>query len=341
MRGGVLTATVLALVAGCSSSSHPPSPREAALPATSPLANCVDTNPTPPRPIATELAGNFRADIVRRTFSLDGGILRVSPPSHDPRPQIPVALARCNLLAASTAQNDSVFAAVQRHGMDFGLGVVTISDRVLRPSPQDYIVGGQQQRLRLAPYHSRLAWIAITQPDVVFSCPAMTNPPSPRPGATTPSRPGYQVLLIDAQTGTAGTIYSTRANNGCGLPGYTKPGVSPAAIFVSAPWSLVSRGPGPKAAMIRYPARPCDLDNMGSFLAPRDVGAGPIPSGAGTPAIFADRKQPGLVRVEVQRLLVRCGAPTTRRILLRSADLQTDLPARLEHAAVGAMDVPS
>jgi hypothetical protein len=340
MRVSFLVAAAVVLT-GCSGARSAPITEPAAtvgLPASSPLTSCVDPAPDAPRPLSTALASDFSGDRVDTAFTLDGGRFRAEPPPDDAQPRIGAAFALCNLLATATAQNFAVLEAVAAHGMEFGLGVVSISRSVLTAEPQLYTVGGQQEKLRLNPYGERLAWIAVTTPDIVSSCPEMPTTASPRPAATEPRLPGYQVLVIDAETGADGTIYSARTNNTCGFPGYTTPSVAPIAEFVSSPWSMVSRGPGRKAATIRYAARSCDLDNMGRFLDPGDVGSGPIPAGAGTPAVFADRDQPGLVRVTVQRLLTKCGPPAERSILLRSADLRTDLPQHLVHAPVGAMD---
>jgi hypothetical protein len=252
MRRVLLVTTALAVTVGCSGRSGPvPSPRAAERPASSPLSACVDPAPAAPRPLDTDLASDFAGDRVNTAFTLDGGRFRAEPPPDDAQPRIGAALALCNLLAAATTQNFAVLEPVAAHGMEFGLGLVTISASVLSTAPRLYLVGGQQEKLRLSRYDERLAWIAVTTPDIESSCPAIRTTASPPPAARKPRLPGYQVFVIDAETGAAGTIYSARANNTCGSPGYTTPSVAPIAELVSSPWTMTSRGPGPKAATIR------------------------------------------------------------------------------------------
>jgi hypothetical protein len=106
--------------------------------------------------------------------------------------------------------------------------------------------------------------------------------------------------------------------------------VAPAVEFVSEPWTLVSRGPGQQSATISYAARPCDeKDGIGLFGA------------TGQPAVFADEQHAGLVRVELERVLVSCGPAGATHLLLRSATLASDLPTKLVHAPTGAEDVPT
>jgi hypothetical protein len=144
------------------------------------------------------------------------------------------------------------------------------------------------------------------------------------------------VQLIDAETGT-GVDYWAKTNNSCGFSGYQAPRVTPAAEFVSLPWTLVSRGPGPKAATISYQPRPCDLRDFAMFVttppAPGRPPTGPL-------AVFADRAHPGLVSVDLERLLTTCGHGVPTHLLLRSATLAADLPQHLVHAPIGAKDVP-
>jgi hypothetical protein len=55
----------------------------------------------------------------------------------------------------------------------------------------------------LHPYHHRLAWVAIVQPEIVSSCPSessLSGRPAPSPTVKVPKLPGHQVLVIDAHT---------------------------------------------------------------------------------------------------------------------------------------------
>jgi hypothetical protein len=340
----VLGASMI-LLAGCGSSTPHTQPdgfgpaEVPAPPADSPLATCVKPAPTTPKPIDTALADDFSGGRVDRAFSLDGGRFRAAPAPGDAKPGIYGPLALCNLLAASTANNSSMFEAATEHGMSFGLAVVTVADSVLKTGARDYLFGGEDHTATLQPYHSRLAWIAVTKPDVESSCPAEITPTSPRPTPTTTAKPlpAYQILAIDAETGGAGIDYSAKTNNLCGFPGYEAAHVAPATEFVSLPWTLVSRGPGPKAATISYQPRPCDLRDFGMFVTTPPVPGHPP---TGPPAVFADRDHPGLVSVDLERILTTCGPGVPTHLLLRSATVATDLPQHLVHAPIGAMDLP-
>lgn len=328
------------LLAGCANSTQQaqqtgatPSvgalrPAADSLPADSPLAACIDPTPPAPKPVDTALARDFAGGRIRMALSLDDGTFRAVPSPHNARPRVSASLAFCNLLAGATANNFSVIDAATEHGMSFGLGVVTVADAVLKTGPRSYLVGGQQQASSLQPYHARLAWIAVIKPDVVASCPATPATASTRPTAPPKALPAYQVLAIDADTGTDGIIYSAKTNALCGFPGYQPAAVAPAVEFVSVPWTLVTRGPGPQSATISYQPRPCDQRNLGTF------------AGTGKPAVLADRTHPGLVSVNLERILTTCGHAVPTPILLRSSTLATDLPEHLVHAPVGAQDTP-
>jgi hypothetical protein len=326
-----LSVSTSALV-GCASSPRTEIPRSAELqsaPADSPLSSCVNPAPTTPKAVDTTIARDFARGRVRRALSLDGGAFRAVPPAPTVVPRIGAALALCNLLAGSTANNFSVFEAAAEHGMSFGLGVVTIADSILKTGPHTYLVGGEQQTASLQPYHARLAWIAVTLPDLISSCPVTTNRPSASPTAELKALPGYQILAIDAQTGADGIIYSTEANALCGFPGYQPASIAPAVEYVSVPWTLVNRGPGPQSATITYASRPCDQPIQGSFIATNQ------------PVVLADRTHPGLVAVDLDRILTTCGPAAQRKVLLRSSTLRTNLPGHLVHAVVGALDIPN
>ena len=297
-------------------------------PADSPLTTCIDPTPPKPNPVDTALAQNFANERVRETFSLDDGSFRAAPPPHNARPKVSAALAFCNLLAGATAENWAVVDAAAQHGMSFGLGVVTIADSVLRTGPQSVLINGVQRIASPQPYHARLAWIAVIKPDVVSSCPKEPQWSPSSSGPTTPTKrlPGYQILAFDADMGADGIIYSAKTNNSCGRPGYSAAWVAPAVEFISAPWALVSRGPGPKSATISYQRRPCDQ------FPPVRFGR------TGQPVVMPEQAHPALVGVDLTRILTTCGPAVPVNVLLRSATLATDLPAQLVHAPVGARD---
>lgn len=298
------------------------------MPADSPLATCIDPTPPAPKPVDTALAQDFADGRIRRALSLDDGTFRAVPAPHNARPRVSASLALCNLLAGATANNFSVIDAGTEHGMSFGLGVVTVAEAVLKTGPRSYLVGGQQQTSSLQPYHARLAWIAVIKPDVPASCPAMPVTASARPTAPAKALPAYEVLAIDADTGADGIVYSARTNALCGLPGNRPAALAPAVEFVSVPWTLITRGPGAQSATISYQPRPCDQRDLGTF------------GRTGKPVVLADRTHPGLVSVDLERILTTCGHAVPTPILLRSSTLATDLPDHLVHAPIGARDTP-
>lgn len=320
----------LLLPAGCANSTPRPDAATTPVrtpPADSPLASCVDPTPTVPKPIGTALGQHFDDARLRTAFTLDGGGFKAVPAAQSARPAISASLAFCNFLANATPDNVPMIDAGVAHGMSFGLAVVTVADSVLRPGPRSYLVGAQQHTESLQPYHARLAWIAVTEPDVVSNCPAMPATPAARPTTEQKRLPPYEILAVDAVTGSDGITYSARTNANCG-GGYQPAGVAPAAEFVSLPWTLVARGPGRESATIRYRPRPCDLS--------RDL---PTFEDTGRPAVWADLEHPGLVRVQLERVLQSCGPAEPTDVLLRSPTVTTDLPQHLVHAPVGAEDV--
>lgn len=330
----VLAAAVAgALVAGCGSAtpgaggSPTTSPAGTqAPPATSPLAPCADPAPAQPAPLDAAVAHDFADGQVETAFSLDSGAFRATPPPPGAKPRISRSLAFCNLLAGNSDNNVPLVEAAVAHGMSFGLALVSVADPLL-PSGAQNLAGVTSRTVDLQPFHARLAWIAVTTPDVVASCPATLPGAGPPTTPPPPSLPGYQVLAIDADTGADGILYVAQASPPCGGSVDQPARVQPAVENVSEPWTLVSRGPGPQSATISYQRRPCDLDEFARF------------AGTGQPAVVVGRDHPGLVRVEDGRLLTTCGPAVSRRLLLRSATVTTDLPQHLVHAPVGAQDV--
>src|SRR6266496_4368051 len=299
------------MLAGCASSTQPA--RQAAttptvgaqiLPANTPLTTCVDPTPAKTKPVDTAIARDFAAGRIDRVLSLDDGAFRVEPAPRNVAPKISAAIAFCNLLAGATVENLSVIDAAGRNGLSFGLGVVTVADSVLKTTPKSYLVGGRQQTTSLQPYHRRLAWIAVIEPDIVAACPS--NAPTAR--SAQKALPGYQILAIDADTGAAGIIYAAKTNALCNYPGYQPASVAPAVEFVSVAWTLVKRDPGAHSASITYQPRPCDSRDLGYFADTKQ------------PAVFADRDNPARVNIVLERTLVTCGPATTVPLLLRSSD---------------------
>jgi hypothetical protein len=215
----------------------------------------VKSNPTPPRPVDTAVAKDFSDGRIQTTLSLDDGYFQAVPAPSNAQPTVTADAAFCNLLAGATSNNFSVEQAATENGLSFGLAVVTVADSVLKPGPQTYLFAAQERTASLSPYHARLAWIAVIEPVVESSCPEMPAEPSAKSILPQPRLPGYQILAIDADTGADGIIYSAKTNALCGGSGYRAAEVAPAVEFVSEPWTLIKRGPGPQSAIINYQRR--------------------------------------------------------------------------------------
>lgn len=323
---------------GCGSSSKSASPGSGSdtpiMPADSPLTRCVDPEPARSRPVDTAISRHLTGGRVTSQLSLDGGAFRASPPARTATPRISDAQAYCNLLAGVDSSNRVMIDSLGAHGVSFGLGVLTVSDSVIR-ARQFTPVGPdfkplEAPHVHVARYHSRLAWIAVFEPEVVTSCPAMQAVPSPTSGpraAPQKELPGYQIIAIDAETGASGILYSATTDNFCGRPGTRGPSIAPAQMFVSLPWTFTKRGPGPKNATITYAARSCD-EPISVFS---DVTEQPV--------VSPDEGSPARVDVVVSRDLETCGPAKTVSIGLQSATRRTDLPTHLIHAPTGARDV--
>jgi hypothetical protein len=327
---GLCAATMLLVACASSLTATRPTPPPGATgsptarssPANSPLTACIDPKPSQPKPVDTVVAKDFADDRLQTELDLDDGGFQATPAPSGAQPRVSASIALCNLLAGGTAGNFTVLDAVAEHGMSFGLAVVTVADSVLKTGPGGNSVGRSPPGEGPQSYRARLAWIAVIKPDVISSCPSSPSPPN-----TQKRIPPYQILAIDADTGAAGILYSAKTNALCGFPGYRAAYVTVAAEFVSVPWTLVSRGPGPQSATIRYEPRSCDQRDLGTF------------GDTGKPVVLADRDDPGLIRVSLVRNLTECGPPVPTDILLRSSTLATDLPQRLVAAPVGAEDV--
>ena len=322
MRRLVVIALGCALLAGCASTT----PKEG-IPSTgstlapeSALTQCVSPQAARPKPVDAPVSANFAGDRVTTAISLDGGKFRATPASSSTRPVITADLALCNELAAATNQNSTMSGAAQEAGFSFGLALVTIEV----PVRNRFVASGsavtQPNNPTPAGYRKRLAWIGVGAPAVIASCPKMTNPPTSAPAGT--RLPGYQIVVIDAQTGADGVLYSAAANNICGFPGDSGPSAQPAWQFASAPWTLVQRLPDGRSADITYQRRSCDGTISGTV--------------DGKPTVLSDRTHVGLVSVEIQRAFEQCGTPIPNPARLRGPLPTSALPAKLIHAPVGA-----
>lgn len=149
-----------------------------------------------------------------RPFDVDGGGLRVAPPSDS---QGLVSLARAAEVVRDAMTYDQ--GAFQPSGL--GLGSVTITPGLTQGLPT---------------YQDRLAWVAVIGPQVAISCPLIAS------GEDSASPPAFKVLVMDARSGMATLVYRSRGTGPCGGP-VSGPGVTRAMEIVSIPWVAVGDGP--------------------------------------------------------------------------------------------------
>jgi len=294
-------------------------------PSDSPLTSCVSSHPAAVRPIDSPLARRFAFDRVQSAWSLDGGRLVAAPAPADAAPNVDAALAYCNLLAATTANGYPITGAARQHGLSFGLAVVTIADALYATGNGQAYADGDLSPVTLQPFHRRLAWIALVEPDLYSLCPRMVSGRSKTTGPAIPPLPSFQVLLIDAATGTAGVIYAAWTNSPCfGTP--EGPSISGLSEQVSVPWTFGKQLSDPREAQITYYPRPCDARPLSEYDVDQQR------------AVFLDRDHPNLVRVVLARVVTSCGPASPTAIHLVSATRAEPLPSHLVHAPVGAQD---
>jgi hypothetical protein len=332
---------VLSVALACGRQGPTGTPPPAA-PDTAPLASsCLDPAPRVVPRVPGPAAGAATGARFVRPLTLDGGNLSITAPPASARPAIAADEAQCNLRAARTAQNFPVEQEVRERGLSFGLASVSLRDDLLRGrSTLEGVTGtAMPHPPALHPYHQRLAWVAVTKPVLVASCPSRSGGgTSSSGGGSVPSRPtstpgpaasparaagsdfyGSQILVVDANTGGDGFLYSARAGAVCGSSKPSPPHVDPAVEQVSLPWQLVSHDPNGGPATISSPVRPCD---------------------GVSDAVYADRQHPDLVAVIVTRPLADCGPAIPRTMTLNPATVGAQLPSRLLHAPVGAENTP-
>ena len=112
-----------------------------------------------------------------------------------------------------------------------------------------------------------------------------------------PKLPGYQVLVIDANTGADGFDYAASRNENC-FPGrIEQPSLTPAVEDVSIPWTLVSRNPDHYSGTIDISVRSCDgFGSGGAYNVSRDK-----------PGLLDDRDRAAVQRVRIAAYGRPCG----------------------------------
>jgi hypothetical protein len=317
-------AAAIVVAAGCSSS-----PTRVSAPKPHPFSGvlastCVIANP-PARPqVGGPVNGAASNGRFTRPVSLDEGALTIAVAPANAHPAISAQLAECNLRAGLTAEGFPIEQEAQLTGLTFGLATVTVEDDLLSGHTLTSGTGsGTPTPPARHAYHRRLAWVAVVRPEIKSSCPTRSTstvpPTAPASPPTRPALPGYQVLVVDANTGADGFVYVASRNANC-IDAVEPPALSPAVENVSLPWTLVHRGAAGYSAAINIAVRACDGggDANSSFL--------------------ADRDRPGLVTTDVLRPLNACGAANVRQFVLDAATVGSTLPATLIHGPVGAVD---
>jgi len=217
------------------------------------------------------------------------------------------------------------------------LGRVSIADVLINaPVDNGVIEVGAQPAPALTPFHDRLAWVGVIDPQLVSSCPAQMTPASPAispggPAGTSP-QPGtgeaanhpvpYQLLVLDATTDTDGVIYQARTTQPCQSGQLFGPEVGPLMVNMSVPWQLLSRDPGGLFATISVSVTTCDSYVIGANT------DGPV-------------GQAAQVTLTVSRPIASCGTPKQQKQILRGPTVSDPLAATLLHAKTGLLDVTS
>lgn len=198
---------------------------------------------------------------------------------------------------------------------------MTVSDAlVAAPDPIDLGLPG------VTPFHSRLAWVAVVDPPIWAACPS-TPPPVSSSGSPSdgdapqyvgaPQVVPYQLIVLDATTGTDGLVYGARTNNPCGSGALDGPYVRPIVVTVSVPWRLISRDPGGLFGTIALAVRTCDdvSEYEGAYAT-------------------AD----GVVEFDVSRPIASCGTSNESVQTLYGPAAGDRLATTLTHAATGFVD---
>jgi hypothetical protein len=266
-------------------------------------SRCVDPNPPATPPVSGAHAPALSGHRFARTWTLDGGRLRVTPPPNADHGRLSYARARCTLLSARSAENFPILPDAEHSGFSLGLGVVSIRSGLAPVVVSTNPALADPPPARLP--RRELAWIAVAHPTVVASCPArVPDHPPPAPSVT-----GYQVLIL-AATGYDGSLYVARAPAVCS-PGVREAGFGRLVQNVSVPWRLVERSA--TAATLTVSPRRCDqVDDVAQLTG-------------------------NVVTTVVSRPIESCTDGPSVPIGLSHVGT---LPHTLRQAPVGALDVP-
>jgi hypothetical protein len=278
---------------------------------------CVNPDPATPSPVQPAVPGVSADGNITKSWSLDAAI--TVAPSGGAAPVISRKRALCTLLAATDIRGSGLLG----DDLTLILGKVTVSDALLAARlPIDPGLPAP------TPFRSRLAWVAVVDPPIMAACPT-TPPPvssssSAADGAASPSVSSppvvvvpYQLVALDAVTGTDGLVYGARTNNPCGSGALDGPYVRPLKVTVSVPWRLISRDPSGLFDTIALAVRSCDnvTDNEG-----------------------ANATADGVVEFVVSRPIANCGTSNESIQRLQGPAVGDRLATTLTNAATGFVD---
>jgi hypothetical protein len=305
----------LAFITACSSGGTASVPSATMSVGSHPLSPCIDTHPSARAPVSGPAANAVVAGRFTTALVLGGGPVQIDPPSNSAVAKITADLARCNILAGYTNSGFDLFGQTMGAGMDglsFGLAEVTIVDslRTGHGSYEGTTGPGLAHPGPLASYQHRLAWVGVTKPAVVVSCPSEL-PGSGAP-AHSPVPDAYQVMILDAATGGAGVLYTAPAPQFCGGAGLRPAFLDAALQRLSVPWTLlIEHG---NSADISISTTSCDGFN-GAQVNPDS----------------------GVLTVHITHPMSDCGALSARTITVSVAS--GSLPRDIKHGSTGAQDV--
>jgi hypothetical protein len=206
--------------------------------------------------------------------------------------------------------------ATARQGVAVGYGRVSVAAKFF-PALSGLPSPGESAAMYpvVRSFTDRLAWLVVvhTEPPAL-SCPAESAPVHLVPR---PSDHGYEVFMIDARTGTDALVYTEGGPGGCRSGARVAPQVSVAEENVSVPWTLVSRDPDGYSGTIAATVLPCDR----------------YPA-----TVLVDADDPGVEVAVTRPFGPACGPPESVAIGLHAAVVTADLPAVIEHDAVGQLN---
>jgi hypothetical protein len=258
--------------------------------------------------------------VVHQRLALDH-TLTIAPPRPDDRATYSGKDAVCAVLASTLANGQQV-GRQSPDTMAAGLARVTlgpvdpqnVNDSVGTTTIYiDGIPGKTARRPPLAHYADRLAWVVVVEDVEESSCPGQSAGQIPHVKPET-GHHGYAVFIIDAHTGGDAVLYTERSNGICPGTAAQGPFLNVPLTEVSLPWTLLNEQPDHSRATIRFAVTPCDgYDGV----------------------ITAERDSPVVQVIATRPFGPPCGKTKPVEEKLRAQNVNTHLPATLQHAPTG------